>query len=323
METDNIIRQRTLAKKFSLNGKGLHSGMEVSITFRPAPDNFGYKIRRIDLPDKPIIDANAENVVFTNRGTVLSSNGVYVGTVEHALAALYANEIDNCLIDVDAPEFPILDGSSIEYMKKIRESGIREQTAEREYYIPRKKIEYKDKLSGAHLMLLPSDDFSVHTQIIFDSEVLNVQSAIMRDMSEFYTEIAMCRTFVFVREIEPLLEKGLIKGGDLNNAIVIYDKPIKQEHFDRLSYIMNVERKDVGELGYIMNEPLRFPNEPARHKLLDVLGDISLTGKFIKGTIVSICPGHKANNMFARAILNDMKKETSLAKVNVEENLMN
>lgn len=304
----HIIKQRTLSEAFSLNGKGLHTGLKSTVTFRPAPDNSGYQIRRIDLQGKPIINASAENVLNTNRGTVLSFNGVQIGTVEHGLAALYASEIDNCLIDVDAPEFPILDGSSIEYVNKIMESGIREQTAQREYFIPKEKIEYIDDLSGAHLILIPSETFTIHTQISFDSEILSIQSASMKEMSEFYTEISMCRTFVFVREIESLLEKGLIKGGDLDNAIVIYDKPIKQEYFDRLSYLMSVERRDVNELGYIMNEPLRFLNEPARHKLLDILGDISLIGKFIKGTIIASCPGHRVNNLFARTILEKIKE---------------
>ena len=302
MEEREVSKQRTLNEKFSLRGKGLHTGLCVTVTFNPAPENYGYKIRRIDLPEKPVIEASTENIYSTNRATVLSSNGVQVGTVEHGLAALYANEIDNCLIEVDAPEFPVLDGSSIEYVKKIMSSGIRELTALREYYIPERKIEYKDEVSGAHLMLLPADHFSVHTQISFDSEILNVQSAHLENISEFNREIAVSRTFVFVREIESLIEKGLIKGGDLDNAIVIYDSPIEQNQLDKLVDMMKVKRKNVGELGYIMNEPLRFPNEPARHKLLDVIGDIALTGKFIKGTIIAVCPGHKANTMFARYI---------------------
>lgn len=304
-----VDKQRTLAGKFSLTGKGLHTGLKSTVTFHPSPDNTGYKIRRIDLPDKPVIDAYAENVASTQRGTVLSVNGIQVGTVEHALAALYANGIDNCLIDVDAPEFPILDGSSIEYVNKILEFGTHEQATLREYYIPEEIIEYHDEASGARLILIPNDKFSIHTQILFDSVILGVQSATLEELSEFNREIAVCRTFVFVREIEMLLKNGLVKGGDLDNAIVIYDQPISQSYFNQLADMMKVERRNAKNLGYIMNKPLRFPNEPARHKILDILGDISLTGKFIKGTIISVCPGHKVNNMFARAILKDMKCE--------------
>ena len=275
-------KQNTLAKGFSLTGKGLHTGLESTVTFRPASDNTGYKIRRIDLPGQPIIDAYAENVVSTDRGTVLSLNGVQVGTVEHALAALYANSIDNCLIDVNTPEFPILDGSSIEYVNNIRKCGIHEQTANREYYIPEEIIEYHDEASGARLILIPNDKFSIHTQILFDSVILDVQSATLEELSEFNREIAVCRTFVFVREIEMLLKNGLVKGGDLDNAIVIYDQPISQSYFNQLADMMKVERRNAKNLGYIMNKPLRFPNEPARHKILDILGDISLTGSLSK-----------------------------------------
>jgi UDP-3-O-[3-hydroxymyristoyl] N-acetylglucosamine deacetylase/3-hydroxyacyl-[acyl-carrier-protein] dehydratase len=309
MDNSIAVKQKTLNKAFSLEGKGLHTGLNICITFSPAPENYGYKIRRTDLPNQPIIIAGVENVINTDRGTVLSENGVHVGTVEHGLAALYACEIDNCLIEVDAPEFPILDGSSIDFVNKIKQTGIREQSAERIYYMPENKIEYRNEASGSHLMLLPSDSFEIHTQISFDSEVLTVQSAYLKDLSEFPTEIAMCRTFVFVKEIEALLQKGLIKGGDLDNTIVIYDKPVPQKQLDKLADLMKVERKDAENLGYLMNVPLRFSNEPARHKILDILGDIALTGKFIKGTIVSVCPGHQANSRFAQAILNDIRSK--------------
>lgn len=317
---ETATTQNTLKKDFTLSGKGLHTGLQSSVTFRPAPENHGYKIRRIDLPNQPIIDARADNVHTTNRGTLLSVDGVQVGTIEHGLAALYANGIDNCLIDVDAPEFPILDGSSIEYVKKIIEVGICKQKTLRKYFIPKQKIEYKDEATGAHLILLPADDFSIHTQIAFDSQVLEVQSAKLDSLAEFNSKFAPCRTFVFVREIEMLMQGGLIKGGDLDNAIVIYDRPIEQNQFDKLAEIMKVKKRNAHDLGYIMSEPLRFPNEPARHKLLDVIGDLSLTGKFIKGTIISVCPGHKANNMFARLILDDMKNEVALPSF-VKENI--
>ena len=188
---------------------------------------------------------------------------------------------------------------------------------EREYYIPGQTIEYTDMLSGTRLILSPSDKFSIYTQISFDSVILDVQSANLKELSEFNQEISMCRTFVFVREIEMLLKNGLIRGGDLDNAIVIYDHPVSQSRFDQIADMIKVERRDATNLGYIMNKPLRFPNEPARHKILDILGDISLIGRFIKGMIISVCPGHKANNMFARAILEDMKTTA----VTIEENV--
>lgn len=302
-------KQRTLRSEFTLDGKGLHTGLDIQITFRPAPDNSGYHIRRIDLPGKPVIKASAENVCSTERGTVLSVGGVQVSTVEHALAALYASGIDNCLMDVNAPEFPILDGSSIIFMNKIAQTGIIEQVEERIYYMPEEIVECIDEASGSHLILLPADEFNIQCQISFDSAVLSVQSARLNNLSEFNKELAMCRTFVFVREIAPLLKKGLIKGGDLDNAIVIYDKKLKQRDFDHLADLMNVERRDADRLGYIMNEPLRFTNEPARHKVLDLVGDLALTGKFIKGIVIAVCPGHRINNEFARAIMNDMKKQ--------------
>ncbi len=305
-------KQRTLNREFSLEGKGLHTGLDIHIKFRPAPANSGYRIRRIDLPGKPVIKASAENVCSTERGTVLSVDGVRVSTVEHALAALYASGIDNCLIDVDAPEFPILDGSSILFMDKIAQAGTKEQSEERVYYTAEEVIEYVDEASGSHLILLPADEFKVQCQISFDSAVLNMQSAHLNDLSDFHREIAMCRTFVFVREVKPLLKKGLIKGGDLDNAIVIYDEKLEQSEFDGLADAMNVERRDADRLGYIMNLSLRYTNEPARHKIIDIIGDLALTGKFIKGIVIAICPGHRVNNQFARAIMDDMKKHYQL-----------
>lgn len=302
--------QRTLNEEFSIEGKGLHTGLDIHITFRPAPENYGYRIRRVDLPGKPVIKASAQNVCSTERGTVLSEDDIQVGTVEHALAALYASRIDNCLIDVDAPEFPILDGSSITFINKIVQSGIKEQAEERIYYMPEGKIDYIDEKSGSHLILLPADEFKIQCQVMYDSDILHVQSAHLNNLSDFHKEIAMCRTFVFVREVEYLFKKGLIKGGDLDNAIVIYDRKLKQADFDRLADVMNVERRDADRLGYIMNLPLRYPNEPARHKIIDIMGDIALTGRFIKGIIIAVCPGHSVNNKFARAIMDDMIKQS-------------
>jgi len=300
-------KQHTLKESFSLKGKGLHTGLDINIKFNPAPENHGYKIQRIDLEDKPIINAIAENVGATQRGTVLSKGGVQVSTVEHALAALYAFRVDNCLIEVDAPEFPILDGSAIEYVKEIERVGTQEQNADRNYYIVKNKIEIKDEETGASIVVLPDNQFVINTLIAFDSAILDSQFATLDNLSDFGKEIAASRTFVFVREIEHLLENNLIKGGDLDNAIVIYERQITQERFDQLADKMGVNYKDATQLGYIMNKPLVFPNEPARHKLLDILGDIALIGKPIKGRIIATCPGHKINNQLARLIRKDIK----------------
>lgn len=270
-----MIKQRTLKNSFSLTGKGLHTGLDITATFLPAPENHGYKIQRIDLEDQPIIEALAENVVETQRGTVLGKGDVVVSTVEHALAALYGAEIDNCLIQVNAPELPILDGSARYYSEAIEKSGIEEQNAQREYFIIKSKIEVKDEATGSSILVLPDNDFSINTLISFDSPVLNNQFASLDSLANFEEEISASRTFVFVREIEPLVKHNLIKGGDLDNAIVIYDKKIPQEELDRLADLMHVPHKHVDELGYINNKPLVFDNEPARHKLLDILGDIA------------------------------------------------
>lgn len=308
-------KQKTLAASFSLKGKGLHTGLDIEITFNPAPENHGYKIKRTDLEGQPVIDALAEHVVATQRGTVLKKNDVQVSTIEHAMAALYALEIDNCLIEVNAPEFPILDGSARYFVEEIQKVGSVEQNAPRDYYIVKHKIEVKDEESGASLIILPDEKFSVNVLISFDSPVLNNQFASMNDLSEFPSELAASRTFVFVREIEMLLNNNLIKGGDLDNAIVIYDQKLPQESLDKLADMMNVPHLNLKELGYINHEPLVFDNEPARHKLLDVIGDVALIGKPIRGRIIATRPGHKINNQFARMIRKDIKQNEVQAPV--------
>lgn len=300
-------KQRTLAASFSLKGKGLHTGLEIEITFNPAPENHGYKIKRVDMEGQPTIDALAENVASTDRGTVLSKNGVTVGTIEHAMAALYAFEIDNCLIEVNAPEFPILDGSSRFFAEAIQRVGIVEQGAPKDFYIVKHKIEVKDEESGASMVILPDDKFSANVLISFNSPVLSNQFATLNDLSEFPTEIAASRTFVFVREVEMLLQHNLIKGGDLDNAIVIYDQKLPQESLDKLADMMNLPHKQLQELGYVNNEPLMFDNEPARHKLIDVIGDLALIGRPIRGRVIATRPGHKINNQLARLIRKDIK----------------
>lgn len=302
-----MIKQQTLKESFSLSGKGLHTGLDITVTFYPAPENHGYKFKRIDLEGQPIVEALAENVVSTQRGTVLAKGDVKISTVEHSLAALYAYQVDNCLIELNAPEVPILNGSAILYANEIERVGIVEQNAPRDYYIVKKKIEVKDEETGSSIVVLPDDNLCINTLISFQSVILDSQYATLEDLSQFKEEIAASRTFVFVREIEPLLENNLIKGGDLDNAIVIYERQISQEHFDRLADTMGVPHKDATQLGYIMNKPLVFPNEPARHKLLDVLGDMALIGKPIKGRIIATRPGHKINNQLARLIRKDIK----------------
>ncbi len=308
-------KQKTLAASFSLKGKGLHTGLDIEITFNPAPENHGYKIKRVDMEGQPTIDALAENVVNTQRGTVLSKNGVQVSTIEHAMAALYVYEIDNCLIEVNAPEFPILDGSSRFFSEEIQKTGVVEQNAPKDYYIVKHKIEVKDEETGSSLIILPDDKFSVNVLISFDSPVLSNQFATLNDLSEFPTELAASRTFVFVREVEMLLNHNLIKGGDLDNAIVIYDQKIPQESLDKLADMLNIPHKNVQELGYINNKPLVFDNEPARHKLIDVIGDIALIGKPIRGRVIATRPGHKINNQLARMIRKDIKMNEVQAPV--------
>lgn len=304
------MKQQTLKSEFSVSGKGLHTGVHVTATFKPAEVNTGYRIKRIDLEGEPIIEALAENVTETTRGTVVSSKtdkNVKVSTIEHALAALYTAGIDNCLIEVDAAELPILDGSAIIYCDKIEEVGIQEQEEEKEYYVVKKRIKVFDPETGSSLIVLPDDELSMDVMIEFNSPVLSNQFASLEHVSAFKNEIAASRTFVFVREILPLLQMNLIKGGDLDNAIVIHDKEMPKEDLDRLADLMNVPRKQVSELGYLNNKPLVYKNEPARHKLLDLLGDLSLIGRPLKGRIVATKPGHTINTTLAKKIRKELR----------------
>lgn len=302
-----MLKQKTLGGSFSLFGKGLHTGLSLTVTFNPAPENHGYKIQRIDLENQPVIEAIAENVVETSRGTVLGKGDAKCSTVEHGMAALYALGVDNCLITVNGPEFPILDGSSLPYVQHIEKVGIIEQNSPKNFYVIKKKIEVRDENSDSSIIILPDEEFSITTMISFDSQYLSSQFATLDDMSKFSTEIAPARTFVFVREIEPLLKAGLIKGGDLDNAIVIYERQISQQNLDRLADYMGVEHKDATKLGYINDKPLVWRNEPARHKLLDIIGDMALIGRPIKGRIIATRPGHTINNKFARQIRREIR----------------
>ena len=300
-------KQKTLASEFSLQGKGLHTGIDIHITFKPAPENHGYQIKRTDLVGTPIVEALAENVVNTQRGTVVGKKDVQISTIEHAMAALYAWEVDNCLIEVDAPEFPILDGSARPFSEGIRGVGLVEQNAPRDYYIVRHKMEVKDEKTGSSLTILPDDKFSMNVLIDFDSPVLSNQYATLTDLSQFADEVAASRTFVFVREIEMLLHNGLIKGGDLDNAIVIYDREMPQAELDHIADELGMPHRNVRELGYVNDKPPVYANEPARHKLLDVIGDLALIGKPIKGHIIATRPGHKINNQLAQVIRKEIK----------------
>ena len=310
-----MMKQTTLKGSFSLCGKGLHTGLSLTVTFNPAPENHGYKIQRIDLEGMPVIDAIAENVIDTQRGTVLGKGDVRVSTVEHGMAALYALGIDNCLIQVNGPEFPILDGSAIKYVEKIKEVGIDEQNAPKDYYIIRKKIEVKDEATGSSIVILPDEEFSLTAMCSFNSKFINSQFASLDNISDFASEIAPARTFVFVRDIEPLLKANLIKGGDLDNAVVIYEKQISQEQLDQLADMIKVEHRDANNLGYIQHKPLVWENECTRHKLLDIIGDMALIGKPIKGRIIATRPGHTINNKFARQMRRDIRKHEIQAPI--------
>ena len=302
------MKQQTLKGSFTLFGKGLHTGLGITVTFNPAPENTGYKIQRIDLEGEPIIDAVAENVVDTQRGTVVAKGDVRVSTIEHGMSALYAMGIDNCLIQVNGPEFPILDGSAIKYVEKIREIGLQEQNAPKDFYVIRKKIEIKDDKSGSCITLLPDEEFSITAMCSFESKFIASQFATLDGMSNYAEEIAAARTFVFVRDIEPLLNANLIKGGSLDNAIVIYERQMSQENLDKLADVLGVPHMDATNLGYIQNKPLVWDNECTRHKLLDIIGDMALIGRPIKGRIVATRPGHTVNNKFARLMRKEIRK---------------
>lgn len=310
-----MLKQQTLKGSFSLCGKGLHTGLSLTVTFNPAAENTGYKIQRIDVDGMPIIDAVAENVIDTQRGTVLGKGDIRISTVEHGLAALYALGIDNCLIQVNGPEFPILDGSAIMYVDKINEVGIVEQNAPKDYYIIRNKIEVKDEKTGSCITILPDDQFSITAMCSFQSKFINSQFATIDDVMDFPKEIAPARTFVFVRDIIPLLQANLIKGGDLDNAIVIYEVEQPQEKLDELADYLKVQRLNASKLGYIQHKPIVWENECTRHKLLDVIGDMALIGKPIKGRIIATRPGHTINNKFARQMRKEIRKHEVQAPI--------
>lgn len=306
-----MSKQKTIKEAFSLSGKGLHTGLNISIKFCPANENTGILIKRVDVQDQPIIEALAENVTHTVRGTVLQKGDVQVSTVEHAMATLYAYGVDNCMIEVDAPEFPILDGSSKYFVENIEKVGIVEQSAEKEYFIVKKKIEYILPESGSKITLLPDDSFSIDVHIGFKSPLLGNQFATLNSLDDFAKEVSSARTFVFVREIEPLLQMNLIKGGDLKNAIVIYDECMSQDKMDNLADKLGQGHIDAEKPGYLTE--LTSENEPARHKLLDVIGDLALVGRPIVGKVIATYPGHKVNTDVAKIIRKEIKKQDQQA----------
>lgn len=302
------MKQLTLNDSFSVKGKGLHSGLEIEAVFRPAPENTGYKFRRIDLDGQPIIDAIAENVVDTRRGTVIANHqGDVVSTIEHAMAALYAAGVDNCMIDVNGPEMPILDGSAVIFADKIAETGLAEQKADKDFFIIKEKTQLKDEQTGSTLTIYPDDGFSVECMVEYNSSVLPNQFAMLDDLTYFRQDVSEARTFVFVREIEQLVDANLIKGGDLENAIVIYDEVIPQDRIDHICDVMNVPHMEINQLGYINPQPLKWDNEPARHKIIDVIGDLALIGRPLKGRVVAVRPGHTINNKFTRMVRREVK----------------
>lgn len=306
----NMIEyQKTICCPFTITGRGLHTGLEVEMTFYPAPVNHGYKFCRIDLEGSPIVNAVAENVIDTSRGTTLQENGVRIITVEHVLAALYGLEIDNVLININGAEIPILDGSSRYFVEAISQIGISVQEEEKNYYLIREKILYNDPSNGSELVVYPDNNFSINTLISYDSSVLGNQYATLEHLNEFKNQFANSRTFVFLHELEPLLKKDLIKGGDLENAIVIIDNPVSQAELDKLADLFNKPRVNVKPQGILNNVDLYYNNEPARHKLLDVIGDLSLVGMPVKGRFIATRPGHFANTEFAKKIRKQIKKE--------------
>ena len=305
------VQQNTIEREVSISGKGLHTGVEVTLTFKPAPENHGFKFKRTDLKDQPVIDAYISKVKGTSRGTVLKEGEVSISTIEHVMAALIGADLDNVLMEITGPEVPILDGSSAPYMVALKEAGLVPQSAEREYFEIKKKIVYKNPETGTELIAYPDDHFSLDVLISYNSVVLGNQFASFNSTSDFATDIAPCRTFVFVRELEMLLKNNLVKGGELDNAIVIMDQAMPQTELDRIADLFNQKHIIVNEIGILNNLKLHFDNECARHKLLDVIGDIALVGRRIKGRIIAKRPGHGPNIEFTKLLQKEYQRSIS------------
>lgn len=304
-------KQRTLAKEISMKGKGLHTGINVTLTFKPAPANHGFKFCRTDLPGKPLIDALAEHVTDTSRGTTLVQNSASVATIEHVLAALYGLRTDNALIELDGPEAPIMGGAAWTFTEAINTVGFVEQKEERNYFDIKQKIVYSDEEHGVDLIIYPDDHLSINVLIDYNSRILGNQYAILDSINDFEKEISKSRTFVFFHELEPLYKMGMIRGGDLDNAVVILEKEVEQSEIDRIAKLFNRPGIKKHTAGILNNTELHYPNEPARHKLLDLMGDLALVGRPIKGKVVATRPGHSANTRLARLIRQEIKKAHS------------
>lgn len=304
-----MVKQTTIGNEISLKGVGLHTGQEVTMTFKPAPVNNGITFVRVDLEGQPIIEADANYVVNTQRGTNLEKKGVKIQTPEHVLAAIVGCDIDNIIIELDASELPIMDGSSKYFVEALEKATIVEQDAERKVYVVKEVITYIDEATGSEITVIPADEYSVTTMVDFGTKVLGTQNATMKSIKEFKNEIASCRTFSFLHELETLLNNGLIQGGDLNNAIVYVDKEISEETMENLKKAFNKDNISVKPNGILDNLTLHYPNEAARHKLLDILGDLALIGTKIKGKIIANKPGHFVNTQFAKKMSKIIKLE--------------
>lgn len=296
------IKQRTIKNVVTVSGVGLHTGKQVNLTFRPAPADHGYKFQRVDLPGNPVINADVDNVVDTSRGTTLEQNGARIHTTEHVLAALVGMEIDNVMMEMDGPEMPIMDGSSMPFIKKLEEAGAVEQDAERIYFELTENLTYEDPIKKVEMLAVPQDAYRATVMVDYNSDVLGTQHASMYHVGEFKSEIAPCRTFVFLHELEALLAHNLIKGGDLNNAIVLVDREVSKEQIARLQKVFHREDVEIKGKGVLNNTVLHYFNEPARHKLLDIVGDLALVGTPLKMHVLAARPGHAGNIAFAKKI---------------------
>ncbi len=313
----NADKQHTLGSEVSISGTGLHTGAMVDMTLKPANPGFGFQFQRLDLPNQPIIKADCDLVTDTARGTTLEEKGARVSTVEHVLAALVGMRVDNALITLNGPEIPIMDGSSQPFVELIEKAGVVEQDCAKAWYILDENIYYYDDAKRVEMVAMPASDYKITTLIDFNSPVLGTQHADLKSLSDFKTEIAPCRTFCFLHELEMLIDNNLIKGGDINNAIVVVDKPVTEEEMGRLAKAFRRDKMEVKSEGYLNNLELRFPNEPARHKLLDIVGDLALIGYPIKARIIANRPGHSTNIDFARKIKQHIKKNKHIRNVPV------
>jgi UDP-3-O-[3-hydroxymyristoyl] N-acetylglucosamine deacetylase / 3-hydroxyacyl-[acyl-carrier-protein] dehydratase len=307
------VKQQTIKKPVTLSGVGLHTGVVANMTFLPAKPYHGIKFQRVDLEGQPIVDVDVDNVVDLSRGTTIEQNGARINTVEHTLAALVGLQIDNVLIQIDGPEPPILDGSSIQFYDALAETGLEEQNALRDYFEVPRSVFYREPERDVEIAALPLDDYRVTVMVDYNSPVLGSQHASLTDITQFGKEIASCRTFCFLHELEMLQKQNLIKGGDLNNAIVIVDRVVNDDELEHLAKLFNKPKVEVKKEGILNNVELRYKNEPARHKLLDMIGDLALVGRPLKAQILAARPGHAANIAFAKKLKKLMREEAQRA----------